>query len=100
MITTIAIAALLAYLAILALLFLGQTRFIYPIPPVRSDVPPGYEKIVYLTPDGLELEAGYRPARRGGSWGPGLAGGAMRARRCALRSNGSMPNTGRAKSCA
>lgn len=62
MFTTIAVLALVAYLAIAGLLYLGQARFIYPVPPARAEVPPGYEAISYGTTDGLELVAGYRPA--------------------------------------
>ena len=61
----IAALLLLAYAALVALVWFKQGSMIYPAPPVRADTPPGFERVVYPTPDGLELVAGYRSARDG-----------------------------------
>ncbi|TCD06600.1 alpha/beta hydrolase [Erythrobacteraceae bacterium CFH 75059] len=54
-----------AYAAVLAVLFLAQGRLIYPAPPARADVPPGFVRVHYATGDGLTLGAGWRPAAPG-----------------------------------
>lgn len=63
------LAALLAiiavYGAVAAVLALSQTRLIYPAPSGPGTAPAGFDRIVYQTSDGLELAAGYRPARTG-----------------------------------
>lgn len=53
------------FIAAIALLSIFQRSLIYPIPVDDGDVPPGFEVVSYTTPDGLELEAGFRPGREG-----------------------------------
>ncbi|MHA7820724.1 MAG: alpha/beta hydrolase [Erythrobacter sp.] len=53
------------YVAVLAVLFVFQSRFIYPAPQQRAAVTPGYEEIVLGTEDGLQLRAFYREAQEG-----------------------------------
>ena len=59
------IAAAIVFLALVAALAFFQRALIYPIPPVTANVPAGFERISYETSDGLELQAGYRPATGG-----------------------------------
>ncbi|MEL7197951.1 MAG: alpha/beta fold hydrolase [Pseudomonadota bacterium] len=54
-----------AYLATLALLFVFQSRFIYPAPQERHDPAPGFEAVELLTPDGLDLTVHWRPPETG-----------------------------------
>ncbi|MEL7189720.1 MAG: alpha/beta fold hydrolase [Pseudomonadota bacterium] len=49
-----------AYLATLAILFVFQSKFIYPAPQERHDPAPGFEAIDLLTPDGLDLTVHWR----------------------------------------
>lgn len=58
----IAASLLALYAFIVALAWAFQGRMIYPAPPARSQVPPGFERIEYPTADRLMLVAGYRPA--------------------------------------
>ena len=58
-------ALVLLYLALVALAFLFQNRLIYPAPAVQSQVPAGYERVRYITADGIELAAGWRRAAPG-----------------------------------
>lgn len=55
----------LAYLAVLALLFVFQSRFIFPAPQTQSAVPAGFEEVVIDTPDGLALRSFYKEASPG-----------------------------------
>ncbi|MFB0612019.1 alpha/beta hydrolase [Aurantiacibacter poecillastricola] len=59
------VICLLAYGAVMLLAYVMQGRLIYPAPPARSDVPGGFEQVRYTTADGIDLAAGYRPAREG-----------------------------------
>ena len=61
----IAALLLVAYAALVALIWFKQGSMIYPAPPVRGDTPPGFERVSYPTADGLALNAGYRSARDG-----------------------------------
>ncbi|MBX7481737.1 alpha/beta hydrolase [Qipengyuania qiaonensis] len=54
-----------AYLAVLAILWSQQERFIYPAPRAIGPTTGGFEEIAYRTDDGLLLNAGYRPSRAG-----------------------------------
>ncbi|WP_169053632.1 alpha/beta hydrolase [Alteraurantiacibacter aquimixticola] len=56
---TIVIVAL-AFVAMVATLYIYQRSLIYPIPPLNRSVPEGFELVRYTTEDGLELQAGYR----------------------------------------
>ena len=61
-----AIALLVAlYVAVVVLAWAFQGRLIYPAPPASSDVPAGFEQVQYRTDDGIDITAGYRPARDG-----------------------------------
>lgn len=63
--TALAVIAAL-YLCVVLLLAIFQRSFIYPAPPVEGrPAPEGFEQIALQTQDGLELAAGYRPARGG-----------------------------------
>ena len=53
------------YLAAVALVWSLQGRFIYPAPPVQAGVPTDFERVTYGGADGIEIGAGYRPAREG-----------------------------------
>lgn len=53
------------YVAIAAILAVGQTAFIYPAPRAQGHVTGGFEQVIYRTGDGLELAAGYRRAEPG-----------------------------------
>ncbi len=46
-------------------LYTWQRDLIYPVPQIDRSVPENFEPIVYTTSDGLELNAGYRPAMDG-----------------------------------
>lgn len=63
---TIAIRLLLllaaGYIAVGALLFVFQSRSIYPAPQARPELTPGYEEVVLETSDGLALRAFHREA--------------------------------------
>lgn len=59
------VMAATAYFAVLLLLALGQRYFIYPAPKGEGREVPGFEEILYRTSDGLDLMAGYKPARGG-----------------------------------
>ena len=64
MLLSLLAAVAIAYLALIALLAVGQNRLIYPAPPAQAP-PAGYSPIELQTADGLTLVAGYRPARQG-----------------------------------
>lgn len=53
------------YVAVLAVLFVFQSRFIYPAPQERAPLTPGYEEVELQTADGLTLRAFYREAADG-----------------------------------
>jgi fermentation-respiration switch protein FrsA (DUF1100 family) len=59
------ITALALYLAVVLLLFFGQRAMIYPAPKGPAEIPPGFEKVVLNTADGLPLTAAWRPAAPG-----------------------------------
>lgn len=59
------VMAATAYFAVLLLLALGQRYLIYPAPKGEGREVPGFEEILYRTSDGLDLMAGYKPARGG-----------------------------------
>ncbi|RPF71478.1 alpha/beta hydrolase [Aurantiacibacter spongiae] len=65
MIGWIATATLVVYLGLVAAAWAMQSRMIYPAPPVSTELPDGFERVTYRTADGLDLVAGYRPARDG-----------------------------------
>lgn len=69
MIGTLAFRALVgvatAYIAALAILFVFQSRFIYPAPQEPAPLTPGYEEVELMTGDGLALRAFYREAAPG-----------------------------------
>ncbi|MEP3422459.1 MAG: alpha/beta fold hydrolase [Erythrobacter sp.] len=54
-----------AYLAVLAILFIFQSRFLFPAPQDRLDPAPGFEAVELTTSDNLDLIAHYRPAVEG-----------------------------------
>lgn len=54
-----------AYLVVLAILFVFQSRFIYPAPQSPAPLTPGYVEVVIETEDGLALRAFYREAEDG-----------------------------------
>ena len=56
---------LIAYVGVLAVVYFNQHRLIYVAPPLREDIPAGFERVAYDTPDGLGLTAGYLPANEG-----------------------------------
>lgn len=58
-------AIALGYLLMLAGLYLFQRSFIYPAPSAQAPLPPGHERVVLETADGLSLAAAYKPARDG-----------------------------------
>lgn len=60
----VGIAAVL-YIAVVVLAWAFQGRLIYPAPPASSAVPAGFERVEYRTDDGIDITAGYRPARAG-----------------------------------
>jgi hypothetical protein len=77
-------AIALAYLLMLAGLYVFQRQFIYPAPAAQAPLPSGHELVVLETADGLSLAAAYRPARagrptvvffhgNGDNWGGGAA---------------------------
>lgn len=51
-----------AYLAVMAILFVFQERFIFPAPQEVETPGPGFETITLTTSDGLDLDAHYRAA--------------------------------------
>jgi pimeloyl-ACP methyl ester carboxylesterase len=59
----------LAYLAIAAALFFGQTSIIFParIVPPAGPLPPGAEQVQLTAPDGVRLEGVHIPATRPGA---------------------------------
>ena len=59
------VSILAIYLALAAVLTLTQGRIIYPAPTGPGSAPAGFGRAIYQTSDGLELAAGYRPARPG-----------------------------------
>jgi len=61
----ILLIVLLVYAGVLAVIYVNQHRLIYVPPPLRGDIPAGFSRVVYETPDGLDLNAGYRPANEG-----------------------------------
>lgn len=58
-------AIALAYLLVVAGLYLFQRTFIYPAPDAQAPLPPGHERVAIETADGLSLEAAWRPATQG-----------------------------------
>ncbi len=65
MAVSFAIFVLVAYAATVLAVYVLQSRLIYPAPAARSDAPGGFAHVTYPTPDGLDLDAGYSPARGG-----------------------------------
>ncbi|MBH5321303.1 alpha/beta hydrolase [Aurantiacibacter sediminis] len=65
MFATVVLILVAIYGGLIALVYLNQHRLIYAPPVTRSDVPAGFERVTYATPDRLELTSGYRPAREG-----------------------------------
>jgi uncharacterized protein len=61
-VTWLLAAIAVTYIAALLALFVLQERLIYPIPPVRTDIPAGFSEVTYTTADELVLRAGYREA--------------------------------------
>ncbi len=59
------VAIVVGYVAIVAILWFFQDRFLYPAPQVTAPLTPGYELVQLSTEDGLELRAFYRPAAQG-----------------------------------
>ncbi|MEP1421519.1 MAG: hypothetical protein ABJK59_07095 [Erythrobacter sp.] len=55
----------IAYLAVLTVLFVFQSRLIYPAPQTQSALPKGFEEVVIATGDGLHLRSFYRAAVTG-----------------------------------
>lgn len=53
------------YVAVLAVLFVFQSRFFYPAPQARVPLTPGYVEVVLDTEDGLALRAFYREPATG-----------------------------------
>ncbi|WP_336985374.1 alpha/beta hydrolase [Altererythrobacter aquiaggeris] len=54
------------YLVLVAALFFAQRSLIFPAPPGGAGaIPAGYDRISYITSDGLLLKAGYKPASQG-----------------------------------
>ncbi len=51
-----------AYLAVLAILFVFQSRFLFPAPQDHHDPAPGFEVITLTTSDGLDLTAHWKGA--------------------------------------
>lgn len=62
---TLPITAIVIYLALIGAMYAAQSWLIYPAPTAAGEAVPGFETISYPTSDGLELRAGYRPARPG-----------------------------------
>lgn len=58
-------ATVIAYVAVLLILTLGQRYFIYPAPKGDGRDVPGFDEVLYRTADGLKLMAGYREASEG-----------------------------------
>ncbi|MDE1468226.1 alpha/beta hydrolase [Aurantiacibacter sp. D1-12] len=56
---------ILIYGALIALVFLNQNRLIYAPPVVRDDIPAGFTRVTYDTPDRIDLTSGYLAAREG-----------------------------------
>lgn len=54
-----------AYVGVVALLFVFQSRLIYPAPQTRVPVTPGYEEVLLETEDRLQIRAFYRKADTG-----------------------------------
>lgn len=65
MATSFVIILVVGYGIVLLAAYGLQGRLIYPAPAVRTDVPAGFEQVRYVTQDGLELRAGYAPAKEG-----------------------------------
>ena len=69
MIAKLAIGAcflvLLAFGALVGVLYYYQRSMVFPVPALDESVPEGFEAIRYQTSDALELRAGYRPALEG-----------------------------------
>ena len=62
----IALGAIVAlYGAVVIAAWALQGRLIYPVPPPDPDLPAGFDRIAHTTSDGLDLSAGYCPARAG-----------------------------------
>jgi uncharacterized protein len=53
------------FAALIGGLYTFQRDLIYPVPEVDRTMPDGFQPIAYHTDDGLELQAGYRPAALG-----------------------------------
>ena len=65
LVTTALATIAVAYVALVAILFLAQGALIYPAPRAIGPAPGGFEEIAYRTSDDLELSAGYRAAQPG-----------------------------------
>lgn len=65
MVGNILLVLLLIYAAIIALVWFNQSRMLYPAPPASTEIPAGFDRVDYPTPDGLRLTGGYLPAREG-----------------------------------
>ena len=62
---TLLIASAAIYVTLIGAIYAAQGRLIYPAPMTAGEAVPGFETISYPTNDGLELRAGFRPARPG-----------------------------------
>lgn len=62
---TLLIASIAIYIVLIGAIYAAQGRLIYPAPKAPGSDVPGFETISYPTSDGLELRAGFRPARPG-----------------------------------
>ncbi len=65
MFATVVLVLVLIYSGLVALVFLNQNRLIYAPPVVRNDVPMGFSRVNYDTPDRLDLTAGYLEPQEG-----------------------------------
>jgi hypothetical protein len=61
----IGLGLMLGYAGVLGALYYAQSSMIYPAPGLGATVPSGYRTIKYVTADGLELAALYRPPALG-----------------------------------
>ncbi|MEM7667427.1 MAG: alpha/beta hydrolase [Pseudomonadota bacterium] len=61
--TLVALAT--AYIAIIVILWVLQSRFLYPAPQTAAPLTPGFAEVTLQTSDGLDLRAIYREAEEG-----------------------------------
>lgn len=61
----ILLAFITFYLAVVAILWAMQDRFIYPAPQTQSALPAGYSEVTVTTADGIALRSFYRAAEAG-----------------------------------